>query len=199
MDGYTAAARIRALEGVAGRIPIVAVTAHALAGEREKCLAAGMDDYIAKPVRPAAVYQVIERWARGISDEVQADPPISDQATVHAGFDPSVLADLREVDQDGGLGLVAEVVKLFLRDAPARLAEIRSAVRERDGVRLRTVAHALKGSGACVGATRIATLGAQLEELALSDTLQGAGGVVDELEAELGRIRIVLQGVATRQ
>jgi PAS domain S-box-containing protein len=149
MNGLEAAEEIRRREGdasggpVRGRTPIVALTAHAMAGDRERCLAAGMDGYLAKPLRPDELMATIESLfpssARAPEDNDRAAPAASER---QRAFDAAtVLAEF-----GGDRSLLAEVIDVFLADAPARLAELSAALAARDRAALATVAHAMKGS-----------------------------------------------------
>jgi len=111
MDGYTAATEIRKREvGATRRTPIIALTAHALAGEREKCMAAGMDDYVAKPVRANDFYAALARWITGIAAASEA-PPVVDKtpASTDDAIDPAALDNLQKIRRPGGPDLLARV------------------------------------------------------------------------------------------
>jgi PAS domain S-box-containing protein len=140
MDGFEAATAIRAREAVSGaHTPIIAMTAHALKGDRDRCLAAGMDGYISKPVRPQELLEVLDGLAPGARD---AAPTSHGPDVSPAPFD--MAAALARVD--GDLELMKELAGLFLSDCPHRMAEIREAIAERNAPRLHHAAHALKGS-----------------------------------------------------
>ncbi|MGI8894941.1 MAG: response regulator, partial [Casimicrobiaceae bacterium] len=124
MDGYAATTEIRRREGAARHTPVIAVTAHALAGEREKCLAAGMDDYVAKPLHAEALYAALDRWID--PQREPATPAASPQlpnAHEQPDFDATALAEVRELERAGAPDLVRRVIDIFLRDTPPRLAE----------------------------------------------------------------------------
>ncbi|MGH8501137.1 MAG: PAS domain S-box protein [Gammaproteobacteria bacterium] len=201
MDGYTAATAIRQREGDARRTPIIALTAHALAGEREKCLAAGMDDYVAKPVRADDVYAALERWIPGIA-AASEHPPGGDRApaAVDDAIDPAALDNLQKLRRPGGPDLLAKVIELFLSDTPSRLAAARSALAHgpaQDAVR---VAHALKGSSANLGARGMVQLCAELEALGQAEAPGDAAGMIlGRLDAEFERVRTCLQARMSRE
>ncbi len=149
LDGYAATAEIRRLEGDARRTPIIAMTAHAMAGDRERCLAAGMDDYVSKPLRAADLDAALERW-------IDIHGP-----TV---MDRSVLAALaREV---GEPSIADEIRDLFLTELGPRMDAIHRAVDGGDTEALRIAAHTLKGSAASVGAVAVSGAAAEIEQLA---------------------------------
>ena len=180
LDGYGATARIRALEGAHRHVPIVAMTANALAGDRERCLAAGMDDYIAKPVREVDLAALLSRWLKA---------PASSHG-VPRGVDRAVVEDLHQLTPSGEPSVVGEILVAFAQDAPAQLAALRAAVTASDAGALRTGAHSLKGSSGAVGARRLSALCAHLESLARSGDLGGSVLGVEEVADEL---RLVLR------
>lgn len=174
MDGYEAAAEIRRREqGSSKRMWIIALTAHAMSGDREKCFLAGMDDYISKPVRLEELRVALQRCgARAI--------------------DPACLEALHDLS-NGGLGL-AELIDLFLRSAPETLALANAAVADADPDRLVQAAHLLKGSAANFGAQGLQELCTSLERIACTGpALDGAPGVLGALQAELERVAAALQ------
>jgi two-component system sensor histidine kinase/response regulator len=140
MDGYAATAELRRRENGGRRTPIIALTAHAFDGERERCLAAGMDDFVAKPVRAGALAAALER---------HIDPPALDTSRLY--------------DAVGSHELVAEIVELFLAQAATHTEAIRRAISVNDVDALTRAAHTLKGSAATVGATAVADAAAELE------------------------------------
>ncbi len=197
MDGYEATAEIRRREGEGPnrrRTPIIAMTASAMQGDREKALSAGMDDYVAKPVKPEELDAALERWIPRSDEETL----VSEEATEGAGaspddstepLDPSVIEGLFEL---GGPELVAELSDLFLEDVPPRLEALREAIGSGDASSVGQVAHALKGSSGNMGSTRMASICAELEEVGVSEDLTKAPKLLDQLEAEFSRVRPAL-------
>jgi signal transduction histidine kinase/CheY-like chemotaxis protein/HPt (histidine-containing phosphotransfer) domain-containing protein len=188
MDGFEATAEIRArARDGAPRVRIVAMTAHAMRGYRERCLAAGMDDYIAKPFEPQALFDVVEAAdvAAGATPVVPApaaatDGPIRNGADDAPTFDESALRARVHDDE----ALIREVVSLFLVDCPARLAIVEEAALARDAARLREQAHALKGSAASLGAVRLADAASVVERLAADARLDAARAACRVLRVE---------------
>jgi signal transduction histidine kinase/CheY-like chemotaxis protein/HPt (histidine-containing phosphotransfer) domain-containing protein len=183
MDGFAATAAIRRREGVDGRhTPTVAVTADALSGDAERCLAAGMDDYLAKPVTAERLAAVVARWVEGHEEQAVAATPADRDAV-----DPAVLERLRAA------GLLGEVVALYLRETPGQLEVLRRAAERGEAATLAEVAHSLKGSSAQLGATNVAVLAATLQVMGETGPAAGVVAGVDALEQEFGRVRAMLE------
>ena len=191
MDGYAATGEIRRHEGESRRTPIIALTANALDGERDKCLAAGMDDYIAKPIRPETLYAMLDRHTDPGPDSsaatLSADPPAHGEP-----LDLSVLQNLRTLEQSVASDFVAPAIAAFLRDAPTLLARMRQALAEADAEPLENAAHALMGSSAVLGAKQLAQICAELERNAQAGDLASGPNLVARLEGEYERVRPAL-------
>ncbi|HEX5900233.1 MAG TPA: PAS domain S-box protein [Solirubrobacteraceae bacterium] len=157
VDGYEATAAIRAAEPAGTHVPIIAMTAHALEGERERCLRAGMDDYLSKPLRAADLDAVLERW-------VHVTP--NDAADDDADDDAGPLVDEAHVRNFNVeyRSMADELWAVFYRVTPPLIGELREAVQRGDADESRRLAHKLKGSSATVGATRMAALSNELEQ-----------------------------------
>jgi CheY-like chemotaxis protein/HPt (histidine-containing phosphotransfer) domain-containing protein len=157
LDGYQAARAIRQSEAGGPRLPIIAVTAHALVGERERAIAAGMDDYITKPLKPQLLKEAIERWW---PREPLFPGKLAPSSIPAGAFDDD--------DDDGSLDPNVQrsqsVVRVFLRHVPDQIAAITRAVAANDSDALRVAAHKLKGGCLSVGVPRMASLCATLEE-----------------------------------
>ena len=165
IDGYETTAIIRAQEGDRRRIPIVAMTANAMSGDRERCLAVGMDNYISKPIERIRLAEVLGRWVPLVPVAVSAEPASPPGA------------------------LRRELVALFLEDVPARVAELEAAVRQEDREALRRAAHQLKGTAATVGATEVARSATEVEAAAGASRLEAVSGLLAGLHAALERVR----------
>jgi PAS domain S-box-containing protein len=157
LDGYQAARTIRASEGER-HIPIIAMTAHSMPGDRERCLAAGMDDYLSKPVDPVQLHTVLERWL----PESPSRPPGPEPIRARYGhevaeeqipaLDVGMIASLRETLTEE---MRERLLETFETSLPTCLEEIEAAVERDDRAELRRVAHLLKGSAATLGAARL--------------------------------------------
>jgi CheY-like chemotaxis protein/HPt (histidine-containing phosphotransfer) domain-containing protein len=151
LDGYQTTRVIRRREAEGQRVPIVALTGHALEGDRQQCLAAGMDDYLAKPLREAELYAVLDRWL----------PP--EAAQPRDLLDRSRFAELRGSFTKREM---ADLLRTFTVNMPVLLDQIRSAAASRDAVSLRSAAHRIKGNADAIGAAALASTAAELEQRA---------------------------------
>jgi len=166
MGGLDATRAIRERERATGaHVRIVAMTAHALNGDRERCLAAGMDGYLSKPIEPEMLYAVVE----------EALEPPAPAAAPARRFDEAIIdeAALRHRVADDE-ALLALVVRMFLDDCPARLAAIKAAVDRRDADAVRTTAHALKGAAGNLGAVGLFEAASTLERLGAESRMDAA-------------------------
>ena len=205
LDGLDATRAIRVHEaGQGGHTPIVALTANAMAQEREQCLAAGMDDFLPKPFSSAQLHQVLARWLKAQPPAADGDAAAGAQGAArsrnfvvpgeHRRFDSPVLdrAVLERIRELGGAAkpdLLSKVLQLFLHDAPRHLAAIQQAWQRRDGHVIATAAHALKSSSAHTGALRLAAMCAALESEARAGDLGRAEAAVASLEGEWRAVR----------
>jgi len=192
LDGYKATMEIRQRErsnGSTRRTYIIAMTAHAVRGAREKCLAAGMDDYISKPVQLTELDAVLQRGINYLQTAV-ADTNGSPQEGV---VDPNTIATLRTLRSADRPDPVAELIDLFIRDTPVRIEEMRSAATQYDHARLAAAAHNLKGCASSIGAHKMAALCGELEERAESKAIQVATRLLGKVEREFERVRNALE------
>jgi two-component system sensor histidine kinase/response regulator len=196
MDGYEATRRIRQMEGAVSHTPIIAITAHALPGEREKCLAAGMNDYLAKPVSLEQLGAVIRLWASKVS---KPTPP---EQNVMEGDDTHVL-DRERVSSFLAIsrtqqGFLEGLVRTFREDVPSRLDALRAAASTGDASDLALAAHALKSSSGSVGAKRMYAVAASIEQSARAGKLDGATAAIEQLAAEFTRAMVAYNGIVRR-
>ncbi|MRG92392.1 hybrid sensor histidine kinase/response regulator [Polyangium spumosum] len=180
MDGYRATEEIRRREEARGlsRTPIVALTANAMAQDRERALSAGMDDHLAKPIERADLQRMLVRHVALSRDAAGAPRGVS------ASEDAGPVLDARMVEGLRELGALEEIGRAFLAEVPGRMVGLREASKKRDVVDLERRAHALKGSSGAVGAKRVAETSARLESLARSGAIDGAEELITRLERE---------------
>ncbi len=188
LDGYETTQEIRRMEGSERHTWIVAMTAHSLAGDREKCFAAGMDDYLSKPIRTPDLRNAIERFTgvRAIAQEVRE---LGGAPTI----DRALLDGFRDLDSDESGGILGKLIDLFLENTPVVLVEAREAFAKNAHPLLARAAHTLKGSCANFGAERMRDACWRLEQLAHSETLEGAAEMLREVEAEFNYVRLALE------
>ncbi|HEX8253642.1 MAG TPA: response regulator [Thermoanaerobaculia bacterium] len=199
MDGYEATRRVRQMGGALAQIPVIAMTAHALPGEREKCLAAGMNDYLSKPVSLEQLGSVIRLWTSKSSSARQASAP---EKNVMQGDDPHVL-DRERVSSFLAIsrtqdGFLEGLVKTFREDVPSRLDALRAAAASGDANDLALAAHALKSSSGSVGAKRMYSVASSLEQAARAGRLDGATDAIEQLGAEFTRVILAYNGIIRR-
>jgi PAS domain S-box-containing protein len=182
MDGFQATAQIREREKNSGKhIPIIALTAHAMKGDRERCLAAGMDGYVAKPIRHQELMDTIEALVPGGPDVRPASPA---QKTPHEVLDEALL--VAHLDNDPQL--LRDLVDLFLDESPRLLQDIAVALENRDAKGVQRGAHSLKGSTSNLAAPMASEAALELERLAQAGDFARADSVLRELKLQLERL-----------
>jgi CheY-like chemotaxis protein len=181
MDGFEATAAIRAIDGDAGRVPILALTANAMQGDETRCLAAGMNGFLPKPLTLALLGATLGRWLPSAAGE-----PATDATTcnipAHGAINMRQIATLRQIGQRAGTDLVGEVLRAFLSGGGEQLARVAGAIEARDAQQLSRCAHALKSSTANLGAEALSALYRRLEAM-------GRSNEVDEAHALLREVR----------
>jgi len=170
MDGYEVARAIRKMGSDARRVPIIAMTAHTQDGEREKCLAAGMDDYLAKPVSTQRLNAVLVRWL-GTREEV---------------VDGEKIAGLQQLAR-ANPSFMRDIAGLFREDAVLRIHELRDSAGRSDAETIARAAHSLKSSSGNIGASRMYSLCETIESNARTGKLDQVAEMVEQLATELDR------------
>lgn len=186
MDGLEATRRIRK-EWPENGPRIIAMTANAMPDDREKCLAAGMDDYIAKPVTFVQIQSVLQR--HGTERKIEGQPTLDRRA----------LDELASLQSGDGPDLVSELIQLYLGDLPDRIEGIRTAIGRVDSEALRREAHRLKGSSQQMGAARLAALCKELESFGKNSRAAEAMPFFTAAEREASQLRVMLADVKARR
>ncbi|MEH6579748.1 MAG: response regulator [Amphritea sp.] len=213
MDGFQATARIRELEsGSPAHLPIIAMTANAMKGDREECLAAGMDDYIPKPIRSQQLYDMIEHVVPGVTVEAampephSAPPPSSQGSSLQDASTQEAVPDSYHPDAceifdpeaalervGGDADTLKELVELFYEEYPKLMAEIHESLAAGDLVALRRAAHTLKGTADVFAAKRTVAAALKLEMMARKGVLESAPDALSELESEVQSLKQALK------
>jgi CheY-like chemotaxis protein/HPt (histidine-containing phosphotransfer) domain-containing protein len=219
MDGFEATAAIRRRPDSKSRLPIIAVTAQAMQGDRERCLRAGMDDYISKPVKLEDFAAALKRWMPGRKQgqESETPPPAVRDEKAMAGsipdysppavtsslpvcsplsmfyassaLDAEVVARLRSLAEATDPSLITQIFTSFLRDGAERIDALKEALAGRDMELLYKTAHAIKGASANIGAHSMADVAQKLELAGKAGDLNRAVILTEQIEMEFGRVR----------
>jgi len=212
MDGFAATRSIRTLEDRssqlaaghpgasasgrerrASRLPIIAMTANSMPGDRARCLEAGMDDYISKPVQPEELGEKIGRWLSGPG----SDRIITDSAAGEAALTGNPRADTAEVFSPselldrlmGDAELAHVIIEGFLGDIPGQIAKLKGFVQSGDREAATRQAHTIKGASANIGAAALRQAACELEEMGQDDDMAGIARGLPRLEAEFERLQ----------
>ncbi len=202
MDGLEASRVIHEGWPTEERPRIVAMTANAMQGDREECLAAGMDDYLTKPIQVKALQEALERagrWAKKRTLPLEQSGEVAlltadteSQIFLDSALDPVVLSELRQFQGQGEPDIVQELAEAFQFETPPLLEALRQAVAQGQPEQLKRVAHNLKGSSYNLGARTMAMLSTELETIGKSGTVEGAAELLTRLQQEYQRVRQAL-------
>jgi CheY-like chemotaxis protein/HPt (histidine-containing phosphotransfer) domain-containing protein len=195
MDGLTATSRIRELEKQTGRhVPIIAMTAHAMRGDRERCLDAGMDDYVPKPISPPALLETIHR----VVPLNASNPPAASAADPPTPMDPQAELEALLDAFNNDVTLFEDIADMFIGDYPSMVARIQDAVAVKDGAALGRTAHALKGMALNFQLDKAADTAMQLEQLAERGRFDEAPDLSRRLSDELTAFERRLRQIVAR-
>jgi CheY-like chemotaxis protein len=186
MDGYAATRAIRDMERDGKHIPIIALTAHALVGERERVFAAGMDDYLTKPVRVDALRKTLARLLDGDGERERASTESDPQELVYA----EVANNIPELDDTRRS---AKVIELVLKHVPMQLDALEAAIESSDATATRAQSHKLKGSTASIGARRMAAVSEALQRASESGDLSSAPAAMRSLRTSFATVQVALE------
>jgi CheY-like chemotaxis protein/HPt (histidine-containing phosphotransfer) domain-containing protein len=191
MDGFEATQRIRQPDsGVLNpSVPIIALTAHALKGDREKCLATGMNDYLSKPINGLELSAALEKWLPNVQHPVIAPPAAQPASTVLETdiFNETELLERLTGDQE----IVRMVLAAFVEDTPRQIAALKQALAAGDLARVQRQGHTLKGASANLSAERLRRAALAFENLTEMPPFAGSASL-SQLEAEFERFKAVL-------
>ena len=204
MDGFAATAAIREYElreNISSRIPIVALTANALEGDRERCLAAQMDDYLAKPFTQRQLAATLERWlpvaphldATGNFDSAAFSPASQRTQAKQSPLSPAALDKISALQRPGAPSVLNRVIELYLAAAPPLVAQIQTAVETWNAEQLEAGAHSLRSSSANLGATRLVEICRELETLGRERKVENAGSKLTALKEAFLAVQAALE------
>ena len=186
MDGFAATSAIRKAEALTGRkTPIIAVTAHAMEGDRDRCIAAGMDDYISKPVDPDELKRILERWIPASQQAGASFLPVE----THEGVSASVPIDIPRLRARFDSKAARTLVDMFISSTPDTLDKISDAIVQEDCANLAALAHYLKGPCGTIYATKMKDLCSQLEKIAEQGDTSSARTIHEQLRTAFHEVK----------
>jgi two-component system sensor histidine kinase/response regulator len=178
------------------------MTANAMQGDRERCLEAGMDDYIAKPVQPKDLAEKIERWLYGTVPGKNMADPVAGGATMIGGPDTETQEVFRWSELldrlMGDTELAHAIVEGFIDDIPGQISKLKGYVQSGDTAAATRQAHTIKGASANVGAAALREAAYKLEEMGNGNDMAGVAEGLPKLETEFGRLKAVLMELKVR-
>jgi len=193
MDGYAATRRIRKHEAEGEHVPIIAMTAHALKGDRQRCLEAGMDDYLAKPVNPDDVMDTVLRWFRGeLGEAIQEKPEPTEE---EAEAEP-VIDEVQAIRTTGGnIRILNRVTGVFMSNVPGEIEQLKAVLGDGDADETRRLAHSIKGAAAAIGGNRVRDTALKMEMAAKEGDLEQVQALFEDFDAEFVRLTDALSNV----
>jgi two-component system, sensor histidine kinase and response regulator len=199
MDGFEATKSIRACEQANKdnpHIPIIALTANAIAGDREICLTAGMDDYLSKPYTREQLKTIIARWADH-RKQLSSNPTVVTKNETNSAYirelDASAIDTLREIEQAGTPNLVNQIATIFLAETPFKIKELSTLIHANESAKVRMLAHSLKSNSFNLDARELGDVFRALEAIAKTDSLEGAPELVTSATIEFNLITAKLK------
>ena len=203
MDGYEATQAIRRFESAQGkpRVPIVALTANAVDGDREKCIASGMDDYLSKPFTRQQLGEMLSKWSQGavmaaapVKEVLRANPaPSPTPRNSESPLDRVALNNIRALQRPGSPNLLSKLINVYFSSSQELMASLRDGIAQADSDAVRKAAHALKSSSANLGAKQLAGLCKDLEALGRANQIERAPALYSQVESEYARVTQALE------
>jgi signal transduction histidine kinase/CheY-like chemotaxis protein/HPt (histidine-containing phosphotransfer) domain-containing protein len=195
LDGYQATAAIRRLEeekGLKKNISIIALTANALAGDREKCLTAGMDDYLSKPFLKSQILAILQSAA---SEDLQDREPAKEkeEETDFVSIDRRMLLEIQDLQIEGEPSILDKIIKAYLEGSKVLISQLRESIAVKDIDVLQKNAHSLKSSSANVGAAKLSKMSKELEENCKNSHFGNAADLVSSIESEFIKVKAGLK------
>jgi len=187
MDGYESTRRIRDHESPDKKAIIIAMTANAFEGDRERCMRAGMDDYIAKPFKRVELLEMMEKWSArywGTRKTLQKKCAVSTSGPPYADnvIDRARIQEIASIKTKSRPSLLERVIRKFRDDVPLRIAAMRDWARSGDMTQVRKVAHSLRGSSAQIGAFQLAKACEEIEHLDMNESIEESASLIETLE-----------------
>ncbi len=199
VDGFTAAREIRNIEPAGKHTPIIALTAHALAGDRERCLSAGMDDYLSKPIETAKVVEILKKWVGELKveemDTVFESEPLKYVERVDISTIPTF--DIKKAMEitGGKIKTVKKVAMVFLQHMPARIEEIEKVYEEKNYNELVRLFHTLAGASASISAQKMAYISQTMEQELRGGLVDNVPAGIEEIKREFGELKSILEQI----
>jgi CheY-like chemotaxis protein len=185
MDGLEASRQICRRWRVEQRPRIIAMTANAMQGDREMCLAAGMDDYLSKPIR---VNELVTALTHSAAIQPTGEETVSDSGVI----DPAAYEEL-VASTSGDAGFIRELIETYLGDAPGLFAQMRTALAAKDAETFRRAAHSLKSNSASLGALALSAQAKELEMMGKAANLEDAAAKLAVADAEYAKVQAALE------
>jgi PAS domain S-box-containing protein len=188
MDGFETTRAIRQNQEPGSHLPIIAMTASAMKGDRERCLEAGMDDYISKPVQPEALLEAVARWTSDRDDEIPQPVVVEVEETADSPLNLNRLKELQSVLGEPD-GFLQELIDIFLSEVPKRLESIEQALQSGDAEGVQAAAHTLKGMAGNLGADQLTQLSSLLEQAGINGELDECAELFEEVRVEFQKLQ----------
>lgn len=199
VDGFTASREIRNIEPTGTHIPIIALTAHALSGDRERCLSAGMDDYLPKPIETSRVIEILKKWACNSLTDMEQEWPAYPRSQEVENMDISAIPtfDLKKAlgITGGKIKTVQRITAIFIQHMPARIEELQRTYEERNYDELVRLTHSLSGASASISASKLAYITQTMEQEIRGGFIDNISSHIEAIRREFGELKAVLEQI----